>query len=414
MCGVRLLCGFNLRTSRQGCSVRETMKRTVTNLYALALRQVSTAMLVQHGVANRSKRLRHWSQAPDRPFVLVSRLGGKAKLLGRMGKRRWTSALGLPRWLYVGLFLGVGGQPRAARPLSVRVHKPAGAQEPRQEWWGTPTLPGVADEMWVHNRQDLTVPVTVEVHDGFGGSVPDCERFALRLRVLSVVPRAGSEGGADERSVAGSRADTREFVSAANELCTGSGSVVFHVPEADLLACRGSNAWARSGRDHGHFKRHEKDIGARFNASCVNYLEGDLVAANGRAAECGSTEDDANSMNADTSVTIGAGDGAKGRLVSAVSSFVAHQVLSAERVANVSLSLGTVCRRDLPEVHIHMHDILWLQRCLTVCRRHLPEVHLHVHDILWLQRCLSLCAADTCPRCCNSSHSSSSFSSLIR
>ena len=406
MCGVRLLCGFNLRTSRQGCSVRETMKRTVTNLYALALRQVSTAMLVQHGVANRSKRLRHRSPGPTH--------GGKAKLLGRMGKRRWTSALGLPRWLYVGLFLGVGGQPRAARPLSVRVHKPAGAQEPRQEWWGTPTLPGVADEMWVHNRQDLTVPVTVEVHDGFGGSVPDCERFALRLRVLSVVPRAGSEGGADERSVAGSRADTREFVSAANELCTGSGSVVFHVPEADLLACRGSNAWARSGRDHGHFKRHEKDIGERFNASCVNYLEGDLVAANGRAAECGSTEDDANSMNADTSVTIGAGDGAKGRLVSAVSSFVAHQVLSAERVANVSLSLGTVCRRDLPEVHIHMHDILWLQRCLTVCRRHLPEVHLHVHDILWLQRCLSLCAADTCPRCCNSSHSSSSFSSLIR
>ena len=320
-----------------------------------------------------------------------------------MGKRRWTSALGLPRWLYVGLFLGVGGQPRAARPtavhcaanLSVRVHKPAGAQEPRQGWWGTPTLPGVADEMWVHNRQDLTVPVTVEVHDGFGGSVPDCERFALRLRVLSVVPRAGSEGGADERSVAGSRADTREFVSAANELCTGSGSVVFHVPEADLLACRGSNAWARSGRDHGHFKRHEKDIGARFNASCVNYLEGDLVAANGRAAECGSTDDDANSqqpnhyMDADTSVTTGAGDGAKGRHVSAVSSFVAHQVLSAERVANVSLSLGTVCRRHLPEV-------------------------LHMHDIRWLHRCLSLCAAYTCPKRCTSSQSSSSSSSPIR
>ena len=335
------------------------------------------------------------------PFFFWSLLAWREsdKLLGRMRKRRWTWAvLGLQRWLYVGLFLGVGGQPRAARPtavhcaanLSVRVHKPAGAQEPRQGWWGTPTLPGVADEMWVHNRQDLTVPVTVEVHDGFGGSVPDCERFALRLRVLSVVPRAGSEGGADERSVAGSRADTREFVSAANELCTGSGSVVFHVPEADLLACRGSNAWARSGRDHGHFKRHEKDIGARFNASCVNYLEGDLVAANGRAAECGSTEDDANSMNADSSVTIGAGDGAKGRLVSAVSSFVAHQVLSAERVANVSLSLG------------------------TVCRRHLPEVHIHMHDILWLQRCLSPCAADTCPRCCTSSHSSSSFSSLIR
>ena len=371
------------------------MERTVTNLNALALRQFSTAMLVQHGVANRAKRKRHQNKArTDSSW----REGECDKLRDRM------KTLGLLRWTYVGLFLGVGGQPRAARPaggdcatsLSVRVHKPAGAQEPRQEWWGTHTLPGVADEMWVHNRQDLTVPVTVEVPDGFGGSVPDCERFALRLRVRSVVPRASLEGGADESSVAGSRAETREFVSAASELCTGSGSVVFHVPEADLLACRGSNAWSRSGRDHGHFKRHEKDIRARLNASCVNYLEGDLVAANGRAAECGSTDDDANSqqpnhyMDADTSVTTGAGDGAKGRHVSAVSSFVAHQVLSAERVANVSLSLG------------------------TVCRRHLPEVHIHMHDILWLQRCLSLCAADTCPRCCTSSHSSSSFSSLIR
>ena len=51
--------------------MRETMKRTVTNLDALALRQVSTAMLVQHGVANRSKRLRHWSQAPDRSFLFL-------------------------------------------------------------------------------------------------------------------------------------------------------------------------------------------------------------------------------------------------------------------------------------------------------------------------------------------------------
>ena len=286
-------------------------------------------------------------------------------------RRAWTSGCrwptgrcqtpGLPRLLCLCLFLGVGGQPWAARPaggdcaagLSVRVLKPAEAHSPHQGWWGTPTLPGVADEMWVHNRRDLTVPVTVEVHNALGGNwnAPDCE-LAVRLRVRSV--DAGS-GGADVRSVAGSRAHTREFVSAASELCTGSGSVVFHVPEADLLACRGTNASSRVSlwRDQGQFKRHERDVDARFSASCVNYLEGDLVAANGRAAGCGARDDDAKSqqpsdytfMNVDTSGTLG-----PGRHAGSVSAFVAHQVLSAERLANVSHSLGTVCRRHLPEI----------------------------------------------------------------